>query len=307
MKFSGGRLRRYDWRGGVCCALLVAGMVVSSATPAANRLYKEDFETADGWKTYLSYGSVLSVKRVTAQPRSGSGSLRGNFNPSITDPVTGLKGVAGTPLALKLPNLKNQTPNGVYMSFWLRFDKCSWGGSQGYEGPTGGMDGKFSYMVNGTDPAQSFYPVMKGGATGLMQLGFNSSGTDWESWVTRNGWPSPKLWDGNTGKSWGPDGLWHQYEISLEYGSTKSYMTMWVDGKPASFAAFRDGRIPMPPNFHMSEYGFFYVPSQLTDRSQPNGESCNGWQLDDLEVWDGKPGTTTTAAAPKPPAEVHIE
>lgn len=96
------------------------------------------------------------------------------------------------------------------------------------------------------------------------------------------------------------DGAWHKIEVFIKYnkaGSSDGVHRIWVDGRlirDQTDVVFRDYSSPT------DVYTMFYVPSNAGDgvhRSQA-GDSIF---VDDIEIWDGVPGTTSAPPPPTPP------
>lgn len=88
-------------------------------------------------------------------------------------------------------------------------------------------------------------------------------------------------------------GRWRRFEYFIDYD--ERYFMVWIDGHlVADDERFVDGRIPYGPEreFHWKGFQLFYASTgdgrDYADCVDGEGV-CGGWQIDDLEVWDGLP------------------
>lgn len=281
-------------------SILIAITFYSSYAEAARRLYYQGFEdSGDSWKGPNDIETRHAVK-VSHAPRSGSYSLRGNLNRDVIDPITGVRGdpwLGGAELVNS--SLRLNTPNEVYVSYWFRLDDCKQSGpSFSSSDPIyAGMKG--AYLTMGDNTSTSIYTGWGGGARGEFRLGFNDGNGTWTPWALANGWRSA-FW-GETGQPWGWDGRWHRFEMHIRYGTTRSIAKFWIDGHLVKGTnSFFDGAINFPPDYHLDQINFWYTAQELLSTSTNRTGYCNGWQIDDIEVWDGYPN------APSPPTNLTV-
>lgn len=292
--------------------LIFTVLIPASESVALTRLYFQDFEgTGDTWKADFQSGAWTVpepdlIKKVTNNPHSGSYSIRGNFNANITDPITGVAGTTGSGLLhfglnSSLANiLKTQTPNEVYITYWFIFDDCKWNGTIFNRDPVTGVQGKFAYLKFNNEPYIAFFPTMMGGPHGETSLGANmgpSGGEVEVRWMAffNEYWGTIASQTFRTESPYGTDGLWHRVEWHIRYGSPYSVMRMWIDGRlailnePSKPQTLREGNIPLPPDFHVEGINFWQVDQNSISLSEDRTGYCNGWQIDDIEIWDGFP------------------
>ena len=128
-----------------------------------------------------------------------------------------------------------------------------------------------------------------------------------------NGMPPPyieyaKSWRGNTEDSllwdqgWNSfddaEGNWHHYEFHLNRSAGRA--KWWIDGK-----LIYDWN-PGYPNLGDSSYYIRWM--SLAGAIIGTGPNSMGTRVfDDIEVWDGMPGTTTSPKAPNSPANLLIQ
>ncbi len=266
-------------------------------------LYRQDFES-DGWQDEFTGRSTWEprVAVVTHAPHGGARSLRGNQMADVVDPITGLPGRGNVLLDWRGAghDIHERTPHELYFSYWFRHDDFSYAG----EG-----EGKLLYFVDA-----------EGCSTRAMYLGGQLHQRDlfiaYDNGCGSNRWAhcansvhgadvcDPCRADG-TCDNWGysglylrnPEvapaaGLWRHFEYHVDYGARR--MRFWVDSHPITHARYPDGRIAYGPErtFRWTGFQLFYA-STSDGRDFPecvSGEgACAGWQIDDLEVWDGMP------------------
>lgn len=277
-------------------------MLISAplAANSANLLYRQGFETPVEnhpeiqWKTH---GYELTQAIVNHEPKEGDKSVRGNFNPKITDPITKMKGVPFVQLKInfkQIAALKNwyHTTDQVYVSWWFKHDKCHWKGPSFNNADPLATTGKFAFIRMNEDPATSYYFTMNGGQNGNGVLAANNWHDFWQKLYN-----IPSLYLSNQ-RPWGADGLWHKLSFFIgKHNNEQKYLMWWIDDHLMQADKYeKDGKNKIYNGFTMDSIQFWHSFSGNTDDSIPvNGGSCNGWQIDDFQVWDGIPNK------PKPP------
>lgn len=284
-------------------SILVAITFYGLWAEGATRLYYEGFEgDIDLWKNNIN---VLYAKKVAHAPRTGLYALRGNLNRNVIDPITGLRGdpwLGGAELVHN--KLRYETPDEVYVSYWFRLDDCKQSGTSfsSFDPIYANMKG--AYFSTGDNTNNSFYSGVGGGARGEFRLGINDGPGTWIPWAVAHGWRQAGFY-GETGQPWGWDGKWHRFEMHIDYGAGPDgghIMRFWIDGYLVKGTnCLFDGRIPFAPNYHLDQINFWYTKQELLDTSTNRTGYCNGWQIDDIEIWDGLPDR------PNPPQNLTVQ
>ncbi|MBZ5709718.1 hypothetical protein [Nannocystis pusilla] len=265
----------------------------------AQLLYRQDFE-ADGWEDDFTGRQTWEdrVAVVTHEPHGGTRSLRGNQFASIVDPITGLSGTGNALLDWRGAghDIAERTPRQMYFSYWFRHDDYTYGE---------GNEGKLLYFFDANGCALDAYFGGQLHSRGLA-IAYNN-GCQSNHWAhctgsdevceacredgTCDNWGYSALWLEHPEVSPGT-GSWRRFEYFIDYD--ERYFTVWVDGHLVTDERFLDGRIPYGPEreFHWTGFQLFYASTgDGRDYAQcVDGEGvCGGWQIDDLEVWDGLP------------------
>jgi len=277
-------------------AVMVALAVLAVAGPAASaseRIFFEDFE-ADGLELSDVFFTSNTppdnyVAIVTNQPHGGNKCIRGNVYPGATDPITGLPGQlspmlniggnTGTPLWGTYRNFRNYHTNELYISWWMRWDENA-NFTRG-----GGYSGAYKLMyISGTGGVEESYNNRYNNRLSF----YNSYISEGEGSV----YGRPLIVGG------GNDGAWHHYEVYIRYessfGATDGIWRLWEDGElcwertDAHWLRTSTGKIQ---NLRFIHYTL-------------GADASSGWQIDDIEVWNGMPdGGDTTP--PDPPENVE--
>jgi hypothetical protein len=284
--------------------LLLATSQVAHA--AATRLYRQGFETPvenNPEIEWISSGYPLSQKIVSANPKEGTKSVRGNFNKSKIDPITKMAGDPFTHFKIYLKNIPQvkdwyKTTNKIYVSYWFKLDKCFWSGSTFENTNPLNTTAKFLYIRMNEDPATSYYLSVGDSATGEGILQVNDAGWDslWQQWYNNRS----AFWT-KTGVPYGADGQWHQLSFFVAKPSNQKYISWWIDGNLMRKDEVEpDGKFKISNDFIMDSFQFWITRDTAVDTSKeidPKDTSnfCNGWQIDDVQIWDDIP------SKPKPP------
>lgn len=270
----------------------------------AEMLYQQGFETPIEnnpeiqWKTH---GYDVTQAIVDHMPKEGEKSVRGNFNPNTIDPITKMKGEPFVQLKINfkdIPSLKDWYPttDQIYVSWWFKLDACHWSGPGFDNDDPLRTTGKFAYLRMNENPGTSYYFTVNGGENGVGALSSNGWNDLWQEWYGR-----PSLWLSN-GEPWGADGEWNK--ISFFIGKNKDghqYIIWWINDKVMKADRFEaDGKNRIYNGFTLDSIQFWHASSKdVLASSNINGAGeCNGWQIDDFQVWDDIP------ARPSPPASM---
>ncbi len=248
---------------------------------AAKIIDEVNFEE-DGWQNHFIGEYQDYVKVVEYEPHSGKRALRGNLMEGRDDPITGLPGIHCPHLSYIGDNFSSKTPHEIFVRYWRRFDDALWQGSEAGHG-------KGEYLCDDIVDVGAYYTRV---AWDNMDFALSDNGGYPADWHYEH-WGYRKIYLGNNEVNIaGADGRWHKFEYYINYD--ENYMVFWVDGKKlygiGSRASYvEDGKVPIYPEFHLNHVGFLYThPQQLESSQDRSGYAC-GWELDDIEVWDGMP------------------
>jgi hypothetical protein len=285
--------------------LMVLLTTVSQLASAATRLYRQGFETpveTNPEIEWTSTGYPLSQKIVSVNPKEGTKSVRGNFNKHKIDPITKMAGEPFTHFKIYLKNIPQvkdwyKTTDKIYVSYWYKIDKCLWNGSTITNTKPLNFYGKFLYIRMNEDPATSYFLSPADSSAGEGTLSVNDAGWGklWEQWYTKYA-----IWT-NTGVPYGADGQWHQLSFFVGKANGQKYLSWWIDGNMMRKDELEpDGKFKISNDFIMDSFQFWITKDEALDLSteiDPKDTSnfCNGWQLDDVQIWDDIP------SRPKPP------
>lgn len=288
-------------------------MFVSFSANGAELLYRQGFEEPVSsqpeiqWETHgyevtqaivelegERNGSAISGNVIDSEflAKEGKRSVRGNFNPNVVDPITKLTGSPFVQLKLNfkdIPSLRDWYPKteSIYVSWWFKLDKCFWQGPNFENDDPLRTAGKFAFLRMNEDPATSYYFTMNGGVNGAGALSANSWNNLWEEWYGR-----PSLWLSN-GKGWGSDGKWHKLSFFIgRKDNGNKYLMWWIDDELMKSDRFdAEGKHRVYDEFVLDSIQFWHSSSRDTsDSKEMDGPGiCNGWQIDDVQVWDGIP------------------
>ncbi len=262
------------------CVTLVSPVNVFSAS----LIHKLDFES-DGWQDSFRAGAWDGkVARVSVKPRGGSYSLRGNFMEARgNDPITGLPGENNLQLEYVGNGISAQTPSEIFIRYWRKLDHSTW------DGPISNRR-KSEFITDDVTGTSAYYTRLALTERDLKIYGNGAypqseNSADWGALYARLSGVDPG----------GTDGLWHQFAFYIDYRDpTNKYMKMWVDGVlltavDESVGYVVDGRVKLNDSFHARGIQFFYIDNGEVSESTDGDGYAAGWQLDDIEVWDGLP------------------
>lgn len=270
---------------------------------AADKIASQTFE-APGWESEFTGQSHWgeNMARTTHDPHSGSYALRwnqfGDPNPR-TDPITGKPGQGWTLLdwrgGVNIPNL---TPNEMFFRMSFRHDDYA------NDIPFGTATRKLFYLVDVVHNVGAMFMSRQLGVN-VPYLSYTNGGYS-EGWANSNwGYKCMYLQHPNVQASLNGD--WRMCEFYINYD--EHYVQVWFDGnlmKPNTTAnaiyweRFPEdaaaGRIRYDPNLSLHFKGFqigHFDPPYDCENCRDESEYYAGFQIDDLEVWNGIPGTTT--------------
>ena len=288
----------------VTCVVTLIFLCLYSPLFAANLLYYQGFEST-GWEDEFTGRSTWEdhVARVTDNPHSDNYCLRGNQNESRTDPLTNKIGENNNVLDWRgadrsINGISTHTPHELYFSFWFRHDDYTWSGTMG-------GDGKLFYFIDDTYNTRAMYVGSQLATTNYITLKYSNGGYS-DQWATDN-WGYYRLNISHPSVSAGCKGVWRHFEYYINYD--EHYMQFWIDGYimipsgpsfvmptyKSNFPDWETGKIYYDRNLniHWRGFQFFYIDNAQVNQSTDGNAYANGWQIDDLEVWDGMPGQPT--------------
>ena len=301
-------------------ALAFLLILFAGASSAAERIFFEDFEddvTDGGWiaRGGWSFGTANSARRVQSNPYAGSWCLRGNLfldrpTPDCVDPL--IVPVGNGQIECRFDNIALPlTPNRVYIAYRVRLDDAIW---YSYDTPEK-KDGKMGYItddgfVNATGnpnaAVEALWWSQGSGASEPDEVVTVSSNQRYDDpWRLLN-WGAYNL-KGNTPPI-DAGNEWHKVEMYFDY--VAETLELWVDdvkfvnhATAISASPHTPGtlvvtdKIPIHPTTHIRGIQFWHTTSSKVTNSldRPGsgpGDCALGWQIDNIEVWDGLPTLT---------------
>ena len=274
--------------------LLVAGSAAAegkapgSPTPGwpvkpnadAKRVFYENYE--DGTCGRIKEGSSAAVVAADdgADVIAGKYCLRGNLDPKTTDPITRKKGKTKNAGLGWISFSDAGVRDELYVSFLWRLDRDN-GFAPEHGGRGGAPSYKMVYVVGSAAPwvEKVNYTLIQTGNASLWRLGNNSP----------NG---AKALAYGVGGQVGPEaagqGAWHRVEFFLKLESTPGaadgVAVVKVDGEVCI------DRRDVPYLWKGGKeqtWGMMSLPCMFGGAQGP--KTSFGWQIDELEVWDGLP------------------
>lgn len=279
----------------------------------AEKIASLDFES-EGWESQFTGQNVWgdNITRTTHDPFSGSYSLRWNQDSGREDPITGLMGIGNSLLDWRGDhNIPAQTPNEMYFSMRFRHDD--------YSNDAEANARKLFYFVDNVSGGDAVRSNLIGNQFGNQNLRMSyHNGTDRydQQWAWDN-WGHAIMWLDNSGVSPSLDGEWRHFEFYINYN--EHYMILWLDGYilyptnptyrelyPEDAAA---GRIVYSEETGWHYKGFqigFFSPYRDCVNCEDESEYSAGFQIDDLEVWNGMPGSPPEPDSPGQPGQPQL-
>jgi hypothetical protein len=287
-------------------SLLVAACATVNAG-AADLVDQATFES--GVPDWVTLGTQASL--VTSNPFAGTHAIRGNLNSRVTDPITRIQG-SGLYSRVELsPAYLARATTEAYVEYRFRLDDCKWDGSgYGYDSNADPyrVDMKYAYLRTGNDPANSFYFSGGVGEGGSFRLAANNS--KWMTETTDTLWGRTTLYfDAPTRV--GSDGVWHKFAMYISYRSTNPIMRIYVDDQALIRRDTGKSDIIMPADYRLDTFQLPYTGSAQVDASTNRSGVCNGWQVDDIAVWNGMPDAVGSGVSgtslPMPPPNFNVQ
>ena len=220
------------------------------------------------------------------------------------DPITGLPGKGNSLLDWRGSghDIPAKTPNEMYFSYWLKHDDYDY--DSGYYG-----EGKLMYFVDKEYSVGAIYIANQLSETGELRMRYaNGNYSDRWAWCsdsyhgncvecraagTCDNWQGSYIILSNPNVS-ALQGQWRHFAYYINYN--EHYFSIWIDGHKLvdSKDIYPDGNVYYDPELHLHWKGFqLFYASTGDGRDFPGCQDetghCIGWQIDDLEVWDGLP------------------
>jgi hypothetical protein len=270
-----------------------AATVLAPSVGEGKMLYSLGFEST-GWEDEFTGQSAWGdhLARTSNAPHSGAYSLRGNQIKGKIDGITGLPGIASPILDWRGGGrIASRTPDELYFSYWFRHDDYN----HRLENDGSG-EGKLMYFIDETYGAKAMYLNNQLAANSTLRLRYSNGGYK-DNWG-RTHWGFAYVNLTNPNVRAGTEGNWIQFEYYINY--KEKFIKIWVNGRimksskhgdPAYPMLPADGRIYYDPKLDLRIKGlqFFWTRSTNIDSSTNRVGYAAGWQIDDLEVWNGMP------------------
>ena len=283
-------------RQGVVCLMIAAchaastgaqerGLVQTSAESVAGwpiafdrdakRVYHEDYESGKCDRIRPDSSAAVVSREDGASVHAGTYCLRGNFDPKTTDPITRKQAATKSSGLADIELAQAGVKDRMYVSYWWRLDATN----KFVAEPPGNFGGqKHAYITASAEPWIKKVNCVVGQAWGR------------DHWWIVNNSPDPATvrYGGNArvAAEHAELGVWHHIEYYLRLNSVPlerdGVALLKVDG--SLYIDLRD--VPfihtVPQTWHRTA-----LPSMFGGGTAPL-ESF-GWQMDDLEIWDGLP------------------
>jgi len=260
-------------------------------------VYCQDFEE-DAWKDDFMNGiwSIQEpdlVARVAYEPHSGSYAIRGNLWSDYIDPITNVRGAPLLQFNWAPDEIRGLDQ--VFVRHYFRVDDSTWNGID----DSGNVildhfDGKLMYITDANVGTGAFFVNMPARF-------FQFNGADsFEYFFQQQPYPWGEYYDlggrigmyGGGDYELGTDGVWHKFELHVDH--VNDYLEFWVDGEkfiPSNSDGPTDGKIPVPPEFELRGYSFWYTRDTFMQDSVDGDGYAGSWEIDDIMAWDHMPGT----------------
>jgi len=274
----------------------------------ADKIASQDFESP-GWESEFTGQGTWDehLARTTHDPFSGSHSLRWNQNQSRIDPITGRPG-RGNPIldwrgGVNIPNL---TPHEMF--FRLRFRHDDYANDIDWASATR----KLFYLVDVNYNVGAMFVSRQLGQD-IPYISY-TNGNYSDVWA-RNNWGGKNMHVEHPNVSAGSNGEWRTCEFYINYD--EHFVMIWIDGNlmipktwppndvywdlyPERAAA---GQIVYDPGLNLKFKGFqiaYFDHTRDCLNCRDESEYYCGFQIDDLEVWNGIPGAPPGPDSPGP-------
>lgn len=256
-----------------------SSVVSASITGDGALLFSNGFET--DLTGFSSPSGTAAYARVTNSPDTGTYCVRGNFIGNKYDSIANITG-SGNTINLVVSSLRSLTPTACVVKYRFRIDPANYAAGAG--GITYIKAGYFSDTSSTANTVNAFFPSINHQNGTFRFIGRNST---WLN-ATLSGWPASNVYFAN---SYGAavntfDGQYHTFEIRFNY-ATRTFR-MFVDDLPIYGASyFTDGLFNMGTTYHFDQARIFYASFVDVSSSTDGSGIAGGWQLDNVEVYDG--------------------
>jgi len=241
--------------------------------PHAKRVYYENYEDGKCDRIRPSSSAAVVSREQGADVFRGKFCLRGNYDPKTTDPITRKKGTKGARMkAISLDALG--VKDRFYVSYWWRLDAEN----KFVSDPPGFGGQKHAYITSSAAPWMNKVNCVVGQAWGRAH---------W--WIVNNS-PDPKKIPYHGEARVSPEqarlGVWHHVEFYLRLNSAPrerdGLAFLKIDGK----LTIDMRKVPFIHTVPQT-WQRMALPSMFGGGNNP--KESFGWQLDELEIWDGLP------------------
>jgi hypothetical protein len=244
--------------------------------PGARLIYSEDYESGACDRIGDTSSAAVVSEADGADVLEGTCSLRGNFDPDTSDPITGRQGESRYAGLDDISLSAAGAGDRIYVTMWWRLDP-----DVEFEAEDSSFGGyKLAYITGSAEPWADKVNYVVGQAWGH---------THW--WLVNN---SPNA----SSISFGADayvddghaalGQWHRIEWYLRLettpGAGDGVGIVKIDGALTIEAYDVTYLWPGAP---VQTWGAVGLPSMFGGPSDPTASF--GWQMDDLQIWDGLP------------------
>jgi len=242
----------------------------------AKCVHHEDYKSGKCDRIRPNSSVAVVSREDAAAVHAGKYCLRGNFDPKTTDPITRKRAATKSSGLADIELAQAGVKDRMYVSYWWRLDPTN----KFLAEPPGNFGGqKHAYITSSAEPWIKKVNCVVGQAWGP------------DHWWIVNNSPDPATvrYGGNArvAAEHAQLGVWHHIEYYLRLNSAPlvgdGIALLKVDGK--LYIDLRD-----VPFIHTvpQTWNRMALPSMFGGGTAPL-ESF-GWQLDDLEIWDGLPG-----------------
>ncbi len=247
-------------------------------TEQAQRIYFEDYESSRCDRIQEGSSAAVVSREQGVDVHRGGYCLRGNYNTKTTDPLTGKRGktrYAGL-ADIKLTRAKDR----IYVSYWWRLDPDN----QFEAEPPGNFGGqKHAYITGSASPWANKvnYVIGQGWGPDHWWIVNNSPNKESKSF-TANARVDPQR---------AKLGVWHRIEFYLQLESAPGKSDGIGILKVDRLVCIDQRNVPFQQGLPAQTWNQMALPSMFGGPAGP--KKSFGWQIDDLEIWNGLPKPVT--------------
>ena len=235
--------------------------------------------------------STNSIAVVTNNPFDGTKSARGNLAHYFVtnDPITGLPRNS-SPLDLDIAGITanaSRTWDKLFFRYKMRFDDAENKGSSSdaVDSSSKPKLGYFSTRTLGEAETQSaIYPTLER-IKGIAAMYRNGTG----SADPTPDWPAGSIYGECADCGFDYTGLWNNVECLFD--NVAHTFELWINDVKFidTLSAFNGGVYPVKETFRFDHFRFFHASSPAFDLSVNRSGEKGGFQIDNIEVWQGDP------------------